>query len=138
MQIWQDSNSTILSSQIAAIETKLSKILEACNSNARGIEQLNVHVELFMTKILAQSDARVLGASLTSQGSITGTTELATHTVEVQTTTKCTKLGEGHGIECPIEMQPSIKPTRLLEGHPIENKGRTRHGDIGHITKVHI
>jgi hypothetical protein len=35
-------------------------------------------------------------------------------------------------------MQPSIKPTRLLEGHPIENKGRIRHGDIGHITKVHI
>jgi hypothetical protein len=60
------------------------------------------------------------------------------HTTEVQTTTKCTKLGEGHGIECPIEMQPSIKPTRLLEGHAIEDKGRTRHGDIGHITKVHI
>jgi hypothetical protein len=80
----------------------------------------------------------VLGASLTSQGGIARTTELATHTVEVQTTTKCTELGKGHGIECLIEMQPSIKPTRLLEGHPIENKGRTRHGDIGHITKVHI
>jgi hypothetical protein len=64
----------------------------------------------------------VLGASFTSQGGIAGTTELATHTIEVQTTTKCTKLGEGHGIECPIEMQPSIKPTRLLEGHAIENK----------------
>ncbi len=87
---------------------------------------------------MAQSNTGVLGASLTSQGGIAGTTELATHIVEVQTTTKCTELGEGHGIECPIEMQPSIKPTRLLEGHPIENKGRTRHGDIGHITKVHI
>jgi hypothetical protein len=54
MQIWQDSSSTILSSQIAAIETKLPEIVEACNSNARGIEQLNVHVELFMTKLLAQ------------------------------------------------------------------------------------
>jgi len=91
-----------------------------------------------MTKLLAQSNARVLGASLTSQGGNAGTTELATHTVEMQTTTKCTDLGEGHGIECPIEMQPSIKPTRLLEGHAIENKGKTRHGDIGHITKVHI
>jgi hypothetical protein len=46
MQIWQDSNSTILSSRIVAIETKLSKILEACNSNARGIEQLSVHLKL--------------------------------------------------------------------------------------------
>jgi hypothetical protein len=91
-----------------------------------------------MTKILAQSNARMLGASLTSQGGIAGTTKLATHTIEVQTTTKCIELGEGHGIECPIEMQPSIKPTRLLEGHPIENKGRIRHGDIGDITKVHI
>jgi len=53
MQIWQDSSSTILSSQIAAIETKLPKILEACNSNVQGIEQLNAHVELFMTKLLA-------------------------------------------------------------------------------------
>jgi hypothetical protein len=80
----------------------------------------------------------VLGASLTSQGGIAGTTELATHIVEVQTSTKCTELGEGHGIECPIEMQPSIKPTRLLEGHAIEDKGKTTHEDIGHITKVHI
>jgi hypothetical protein len=80
----------------------------------------------------------VLGASLTSQGNIAGTTELATHTVDVQTARKCTELGEGHGIECPIEMQPSIKPTGLLEGHAIEDKGRTRHGDIGQITKVHI
>jgi hypothetical protein len=124
--------------KITAIETKLSKILEACNSNARGIEQLNAHVELFMTKLLAQSNARVLGASLTSLGGIARITELATHTVEVQTTTKCTKLGEGHGTECPIEIGPSTKPTRLLEGHAIEDKGRTRHGDIGHITKVHI
>jgi hypothetical protein len=138
MQIWQDSSSTILSSRIATIETKLPEILEACNSNARGIEQLNVHVELFMTKLLAQSNAGVLGASLTSQGGIAGTTELATHTVDVQTATKCIELGEGHGIECPIEMQPSIKPIGLLEGHAIEDKGRTRHGDIGHITKVHI
>jgi hypothetical protein len=53
MQIWQDSNSTIISSQITAIETKLPEILEACNSNARGIEQLNAHVDLFMTKLLA-------------------------------------------------------------------------------------
>ncbi len=53
MQIWQDSSSTILSSRIATIETKLPEILEACNSNARGIEQLNAHVELFMTKLLA-------------------------------------------------------------------------------------
>ena len=83
MQIWQDSSSTILSSRIATIETKLPEILEACNSNARGIEQLNAHVELFMTKLLAQSNAGVLGASLTSQGGIAGTTELATHTVEV-------------------------------------------------------
>jgi hypothetical protein len=52
MQIWQDSSSTILSSRIVAIETKLLEILEACNSNARGIEQLNVHVELFMKKLL--------------------------------------------------------------------------------------
>jgi hypothetical protein len=83
VQIWQDSSSTILSSRIAAIETKLLEILETCNSNARGIEQLNVHVELFMNFFLAQSNARVLGASLTSQGGIAGTTELATHTVEV-------------------------------------------------------
>ncbi len=89
-----------------------------------------------MTKLLAQSNAGVLGASLTSQGGNAGTTELATHTVEMQTTTKCTDLGEG--IECPIEMQPSMKSTRLLERHPIENKGKTRHGDIGHITKVYI
>jgi hypothetical protein len=75
---------------------------------------------------------------LTNQGGIVGTTELATHTIEVQTTTKCIELGEGHGIECPIEMQPSIKPTRLLEGHAIENKGISKHGDIGHSTKVHI
>jgi hypothetical protein len=53
MQIWQDSSSTIISSRIAAIETKLPEILEACNSNAWGIEQLNAHVELFMTKLLA-------------------------------------------------------------------------------------
>jgi len=53
MQIWQDSSSTIFSSRIATIETKLPEILEACNSNARGIEQLNAHVELFMTKLLA-------------------------------------------------------------------------------------
>jgi hypothetical protein len=53
MQIWQDSNSTILSSQITVIETKLPEILKAYNSNARGIEQLNAHVELFMTKLLA-------------------------------------------------------------------------------------
>jgi hypothetical protein len=138
MQIWLDSSSTILSSQIATIEIKLLEILEACNSNARGIEQLNVHVELFMAKLLAQSNAGVLGLSLTSQGGIVRTTELATNTVEVQTTTKCTKLGEGHGMECPIEMQPSIKPTRLLERHAIEDKGKTRHGNIGHITKVHI
>jgi hypothetical protein len=138
MQIWQDSNSTILSSRNATIETKLPEILEACNSNAWGIEQLNVHVELFMTKLLAQSNAGVLGASLTSQRGIARTTELATHIVDVQTATKCTKLGEGHGIECPIEMQPSINLTGLLEGHAIEDKGRTRHGDIGHITKVHI
>jgi hypothetical protein len=138
MQIWQDFSSTILSSRILAIETKLSEILEACNSNVRGIEQLNVHVELFMTKLLAKSNAKVLGASLTSQGSITGITELATHTIAVETTTKCTELGEGHGIKCLIEMQPSIKPIRLLEGHAIENKGRPRHGDIGHIIKVHI
>ncbi len=72
----------------------------------------------------------MLGASSTCQGGIAGTIELATHTVDVQTATKCTKLGEGHGIECPIEMQPSIKPTRLLEGHAIEDKGRTRHGGI--------
>jgi hypothetical protein len=83
VQIWQDSSSTILSSRIAAIETKLLEILETCNSNARGIEQLNVHVELFMNFFLAQSNARVLGASLTSQGGIAGTTELATHTVEM-------------------------------------------------------
>jgi hypothetical protein len=89
-----------------------------------------------MTKLLAQSNVGVLGASLTNQGSNAGTTELATHAVEMQTTTKCTDLGKG--IECPIEMQPSIKPTRLLEGHPIESKGKTRHGDIGHITKMHI
>jgi hypothetical protein len=80
MQIWQDSNSTILSSRIVAIETKLPEILEACISNAQGIEQLNAHVELFMTKKLAQSNAGVLGASLTSQGGITRTIELATHT----------------------------------------------------------
>jgi hypothetical protein len=91
-----------------------------------------------MTKLLMKSNARVLGASLTSQGGIAGPIELATHTVEVQTTTNCTELGEGHGIECPIKMQPSIKPTRLLEGHAIEDKGRIRHADIGHITKVHI
>jgi len=36
-----------------------------------------------MTKLLAQSNARVLGASLTSQGGIVGITKLATHTVEV-------------------------------------------------------
>jgi len=53
MQIWQDSSSTIISQRIVAIETKLPEILEACNSNARGIEQLNAHVELFMTKLLA-------------------------------------------------------------------------------------
>jgi hypothetical protein len=41
------------SSRIATIERKLSEILEACNSNARGIEQLNAHVELFMTKLSA-------------------------------------------------------------------------------------
>jgi len=134
MQIWQDSSSTIFSSRITAIETKLLEILEACNSNAQGIEQLNAHVELFMTKILAQSNVGMLGASLTSQRGMARTTKLATHTVEVQTTTKCTKLGDGHGIECPIEMQASIKPTRLLKGHAIENKGRTKHGDIGHIT----
>ncbi len=80
----------------------------------------------------------MLGTGLTSQGHIIGTTKLATHTIEVQTTIKCTKLREGHGIECPIEMQPSIKPTKLLERCAIEDKGRTRHGDIGHITKVHI
>jgi hypothetical protein len=91
-----------------------------------------------MTKLLAQSNAGVLGVSLTSQGGIAGTTELATHTVEVQIATKCTKLGEGHDIECPIEMQPSIKPIRLLERHAIEDKGKTKHEDIGHITKVHI
>jgi hypothetical protein len=62
-----------------------------------------------MTKLLAQSNAGVLGVSLTSQGNIAGTTELATHTVDVQTARKCTELREGHGIECPIEMQPSIK-----------------------------
>jgi hypothetical protein len=89
-----------------------------------------------MTKLLAQSNVGVLGASLTSQGGIARTTELATHTVEVQTSTKCIELGEGHGIECPIEMQPSIKFTRLLEGHAIEDKGKTRHEDIDHITKV--
>jgi hypothetical protein len=55
-----------------------------------------------MTKLLAQSNAGMLGASLTSQGGIAGTTELATDTVDVQTTTKCTELGEGHGIECPV------------------------------------
>ncbi len=59
-------------------------------------------MELFMTKLLAQSNAGMLGASLTSQGGIAGTTELATDTVDVQTTTKCTELGEGHGIECPV------------------------------------
>jgi hypothetical protein len=91
-----------------------------------------------MTKLLAQSNAGVLDASLTSQGGIARTIELATRTVDVQTAIKCTELGEGHGIKCPIKMQPSIKPTRLLEGHAIEDKGRTRHGDIGHITKVHI
>jgi hypothetical protein len=80
----------------------------------------------------------VLGASLTSLGGIIRTIKLATHIIEVQTITKCTKLREGHGIECLIEMQPSIKPTRLLEGHAIEDKGRTKHGDIRHITKVHI
>jgi hypothetical protein len=137
-QIWQDYGTTILSSQIAAIETKLPKILEACNSNARGIEQLDVRVELFMTKLLAQSNAGVLSASLTSQRGIVRTIKLATHTVKVQTTTKCTKIAEGHGIDCPIKIQPSIKPTRLLEGHAIEDKGKTRHGNIGHITKVHI
>jgi hypothetical protein len=52
--IWQDSSSTIFSQRIVAIETKLPEILEACNSNARGIEQLNDHVELFMKKLLAQ------------------------------------------------------------------------------------
>jgi hypothetical protein len=36
-----------------------------------------------MTKNLAQSNAGVLGASLTSQGGITRTIELATHTTEV-------------------------------------------------------
>jgi hypothetical protein len=30
--------------RIAAIETKLLEILEACKSNAHGIEQLNAHV----------------------------------------------------------------------------------------------
>jgi hypothetical protein len=90
MQIWQDSNSTIFSSRIATIETKLLEILEACNSNAQGIEQLNAHVELFMTKLLAQSNVGMLGSSLTSQRGMVGTTELATHIVEVQTTTKCT------------------------------------------------
>jgi hypothetical protein len=39
MQIWQDSNSTILFSWIVTIETKSLEILEACNSNVRGIEQ---------------------------------------------------------------------------------------------------
>ncbi len=75
---------------------------------------------------------------MTSQGGIVRTTELAINTIEVQTATKCIELREGHGIECPIEMQSSIKPTRLLEGHAIEDKGKTRHGNIGHITKVHI
>jgi hypothetical protein len=128
MQIWQDSSSNILSSRIATIKTKLPKILEACNSNARGIEQLNAHVELFMIKLLAQSNAGLLGASLTSQGSIAGTIELATHTVEVQTTAKCIELGEGHGIECPIEMQPSIKPIRLLKGMPLKTRAKLNMG----------
>jgi hypothetical protein len=48
IQIWQDSSSTILSSRIVAIETKLPEILKACNLNVRGIEQLNARVELFM------------------------------------------------------------------------------------------
>jgi hypothetical protein len=80
----------------------------------------------------------VLGASLTSQRGIARIIKLASHIVEVQITTKCIELGEGHGIECPIKMKPSIKPTRLLEGHAIEDEGGTRHGDIGHITMVHI
>jgi hypothetical protein len=90
-----------------------------------------------MTKLMAHSNAGMLGASLTNQGGIAGTIELATHSRRADNT-KCTELGEGHGIECLIEIQPSIKPTKLLEGHAIEDKGRTRHGDIGHITKVHI
>ncbi len=64
----------------------------------------------------------MLGASLTSQRGMARTIELATHTVEVQTTTKCTKLRDGHGIECPVEMQASIKPTRLLKGHALKTR----------------
>jgi hypothetical protein len=80
----------------------------------------------------------MLGAGLTSLKGIARTIKFATHLVEVQTTTKCIKLEEGHGTECPIEMQLSIKPIRLLEGHAIQDKGRTRHGDTDHITKVQI
>jgi hydroxymethylpyrimidine/phosphomethylpyrimidine kinase len=90
------------------------KILKACNLNDQGIEQLNAYAVLFMTKLLAQSNARVLGVGLTNPRGIARTTKLATHPIKVQTTTKCTMLGEGHGIECLLEMQPSIKRTRHL------------------------
>ncbi len=64
--LWQESNSTYLSSRIRAIETKLlemavqvEKMLEA--AIARGIEQLHATMESTMVRFLAQTNAGVQG-----------------------------------------------------------------------------
>jgi hypothetical protein len=62
--LWQESNSTYLSSRIRAIETKLpkmaaqvKKMLEA--AIARGIEQLHATMEFTMARFLTQANAGV-------------------------------------------------------------------------------